>query len=114
VRRELQRSREFLPSIAPALAWEAIEYAHTFEYIRHLLREPKPVLDVIHWLGHVPSFGLLLIGIGWQLTRHFRRFSAVASAEHQNEPKVAEFVRERTVTTTTTVSEREVVYRRET
>ncbi len=109
MRRELQRSREFLPSIAPALAWEAIEYAHTFEYIRHLLHEPKPVLDVIHWLGHMPSFGLLLVGIGWQLVRHLRRSSVLASTE----PRVAEFVGERTVTTTTTVTEREVVYHRE-
>lgn len=109
MRRELQRSPECLPSIVPALAWEVIEYAHTFEFIRRLLHEPQPVLDVLHWLGHMPSYGLLLLGIGWQVFRHFRKAATELPADP--EPKVTEFVRERTVTTT--VVEREVVYRRE-
>lgn len=96
-------------SIAGGIAWEAIEIAHTLEYLRHLLHEPE-LQQLTHLAGHVPPLALVGLGCLWAVVH--RRYRAGRETSEAGGQVVQMVVRERTTTTTTTV-EREVLYRKE-
>jgi hypothetical protein len=94
-------------SITGGFIWEAIEVAHTLEYIRHLIERPE-LHQLVGLAGHLPPLAVLGLGLLWAFIRHTQRESPPLAVVNEQGNVVEMIVRERTTTTT----EREFIFRR--
>lgn len=113
--RERLRSSSISSRVAPTaitagFIWEAVEVAHTLEYIRELIHRPE-LQQLRHFVGHISPLALIAAGLVWAYLQKKRehRLHAVEALPPAADDVV--ILRERTTTTTTT-TEREYLSRR--
>jgi hypothetical protein len=96
-------------SLILALGWEAVGIAHKIAYVRELFHDP-PFNKIIGLIGHAPPLAIVGFALVWLIVGR-RKANVPARLEKEPVPGQGDvyILRERTTTTTT---EREVVYRR--